>query len=354
MRRTRRFLLNTLAGRGVPDGVRYVHVVSRTAGKEILFGDVEKETFRKILFKQLKFSGLRALAWCLMGNHFHLLLEVPDRKASLALLSDEAVLGRLAVFHGEKSTRFLLADLADCRRANNAAGVGRIAARVRARLFDLSAFMKELKLRFTLAYNFAHGREGALWEGRFRSVLVEPAGEALRAVAAYIDLNPIRAGLAAKPEDYRWCSYAAAVGGVRLARSGLVVAIAFGKTETWAKAAERYREYLFGVGQEVKGGRTPDGSVGSRGGFTGREIEAVLAAGGKLTLAQALRCRVRYFTAGAVLGSQGFVDAFFERQRAFFGERRQSGGRRMKRAEWGGLRVLRDLKERVVTSPGPG
>jgi len=65
MRKERRFLLGEADGRS-----RYVHVVSRTAGREILFGDVEKEVFRKILFKQLKFSGLRALAWCLMGNHF--------------------------------------------------------------------------------------------------------------------------------------------------------------------------------------------------------------------------------------------------------------------------------------------
>ena len=59
---------------------RFVHVVSRTAGQEILFGDADKEVFRKMLFKQLKFSGLRALAWCFMGNHFHLLLECRTRR----------------------------------------------------------------------------------------------------------------------------------------------------------------------------------------------------------------------------------------------------------------------------------
>ena len=74
MRKKRRFIL------GEPDGrCRFVHVVTRTAGQEILFGDDERERFRKILFKQLKFSGLRALAWCLMGNHLHLLLEVPGQ-----------------------------------------------------------------------------------------------------------------------------------------------------------------------------------------------------------------------------------------------------------------------------------
>ena len=342
--------MNMLVGRGAPDGARFVHVVSRTAGREILFGDGEKETFHKILFKQLKFSGLRVMAWCLMGNHFHLLLEVPDREVALASLSDADVLRRLSVFADEQSTKFLLAELADCRRAGNAAGEGRIAAGVRARLFDLSAFMKELKLRFTLAYNHASGRTGTLWEGRFRSLLVEP-GDALRMVAAYIDLNPVRAGIAKHPEDYRWCSYAAALGGMRLARSGLVSAISYGKSTTWAKAAESYRVLLFGIGQAVRGGATPDGHVESKGGFTQREIEAVCAAGGRLSLAAALRCRVRYFSDGMVLGSQAFVDGFFARQRDGFGGRRTSGGRRMKGADWGALRVLRDLRVRVLAPP---
>ena len=347
MRRTRRFLLNIGRDRDVPDGVRFVHVVSRTAGQEILFGDVEKEVFRKILFKQLKFSGLRALAWCFMGNHFHLLLEVPDKEVALGALSDEDVLSRLAVFAGEKSTRFLLDELATCRQNGNAAGVERIACRVRERLFDLSLFMKELKLRMTLAYNFSTGRRGTLWEGRFKSMLVQ-GGEALRAVAAYIDLNPVRAGLAKEPEGYRWCSYAAALGGMKLARSGLVYAISSGKKIPWRTAAERYREFMYGIGQQVGGGQTPDGFVKSKGGFTRLEIEAVWEAGGKLSLAQALRCRIRYFTDGAVLGSQEFVDGFFASQRESFGERRKTGGRRMKLAQWGDLRVLRDLRADVI------
>ena len=355
MRRTRQFLLDIKRGREAPDGVRFVHVVSRTAGQEILFGDREKETFRKILFKQLKFSGLRAIAWCFMGNHFHLLLEIPDRELALGGLSDEEVLSRLSVFSGEKSTKFLLAELEVCRRNGDEVGIERIVDRVRKRLFDLSAFMKELKLKMTLAYNYSAGRTGTLWDGRFKSVLVEE-GDALRTVAAYIDLNPVRAGLVKNPEDYRWCSYAAAIGGMRLARAGLVKAnnISGGPRLSWHESAERYREYLFGVGRAVKGGKTPDGYVKSKGGFSQLEIENVLEEGGKLSLAQALRCRVRYFSDGAVLGGQEFVDEFFKRHRSSFGEKRQNGGRRMKDAEWGRLRTLRNLKDEVVVPPGSG
>jgi len=351
MRKTRRFLLGLdRSERRLATGSQVVHVVSRTAGQEILFGDVDKETFHKILFKQLKFSGLRVIAWCFMGNHFHLLLEIPDRDTALACLSEEDIIARLACFGEEHSTKLLLGEVADCRRVGNVAGLTRIAEKVSRRLFDLSMFMKELKLKMTLAFNFAHGRRGALWEGRFKSLLV--AGEeAVRAVAAYIDLNPVRAGLVKEPEAYRWCSYAAAVGGMRLARTGLVSAVSYDKKVTWKQALERYRKFMYGVGQEVEGGATPDGHVKSRGGFSQREIEVVWAEGGKLTLAQALRCRVRYFTDGVVLGSQGFVDEFFEGQREMFGERRTSGGRRMKGAQWGGLRVLRQLKDDVVVLP---
>ena len=189
------------------------------------------------------------------------------------------------------------------------------------------------------------GRSGAAWEKPFWSVLVEP-GDALRTVAGYIDLNPIRAGIAEKPEAYRWCSYAAALGGMRLARKGVVSVLYFAgrKNLTWAKAAAAYREYLYGIGAEVKS----DGRSKSKGGFSQKEIAEVLAVGGRLTVAQALRCRVRYFSAGAVLGSQEFVDEFFERQREYFGEQRKSGGCRMKGAAWGGLRALRDLRVDAV------
>jgi putative transposase len=117
---------------------------------------------------------------------------------------------------------------------------------------------------------------------------------------------------------------------------------------SWSKTQESYRQLLFGIGQEVHGGATPEGAEKSKRGFTQREIEAVCAAGGKLSLAAVLRCRVRYFTDGVVLGNQAFLDEFFEKRRASFGENRKSGARRMKGADWGALRVLRDLRVEPV------
>ncbi len=348
MRKIREFLLG-------PEGqANYYHVVSRTTGRDILFGDDEKEVFRILMLKQLKFSGLRALAWCFMGNHFHLLLEVPDKKAVLEGWSREDYLQKLGAFKSEWTTKQLLDEVDRCRESGAETRLDEIADSVKGRLFDLSMFMKELKLKMTLAYNKKHGRCGTLWEGPFKSVLLQGAdggesSDALRMVAAYIDLNPIRAGLAQEPEGYRWCSYAAAVAGVRGARQGLCYAVTGRSRVAWRKVSQEYRCLLYAKGEEVTADQMVDGYNKGKGGFSRATIREVLESGGRLPVAEALRCRVRYFTDGAVLGSQRYVDDFFESKRECFGVRRKDGGRRMRGAQWGDLRVLRDLKENVIS-----
>jgi hypothetical protein len=344
MRKTREFLLG-------PEGqTNYYHVVSRTAGRDILFGDGEKEVFRILMLKQLKFSGLKALAWCFMGNHFHLLLEVPDKEMALQGWTEDDFIERLGVLKSEWTTKHTLDEVERWRKIGAKGSVRDVAESVRGRLFDLSAFMKELKLKMTLAYNKMHGRKGTLWEGPFKSVLLEGAGEgddgsaALRTVAAYIDLNPVRAGLVEEPEEYRWCSYGAAVAGVRGARQGLCFAVTGRKRVAWSKVAAEYRCLLYAKGGEVEAEQTVDGYEKGKGGISQEKIRKVLDSGGRLPVAAALRCRVRYFTDGAVLGGQKFVDDFFESKKNQFGSRRKDGGRKMRGAQWGGLRVLRDLR----------
>lgn len=90
-------------------------------------------------------------------------------------------------------------------------------------MWDVGApSVKVLKQRFTQWFNGSRPvrRRGTLWEDRFRSVLVE-RGEALRTMAAYIDLNPVRAHLTIHPQDYRWCGYGEACAGGKTAKAGL-------------------------------------------------------------------------------------------------------------------------------------
>jgi putative transposase len=71
--------------------------------------------------------------------------------------------------------------------------------------------MRDLGQRYVQYFNRKHRRTGTLWEGRFRSCLVESARYVL-ACYRYVELNPVRAGLAARPADYRWSSFAANAG----------------------------------------------------------------------------------------------------------------------------------------------
>ncbi len=321
------------------DGCNFYHIVVRASGGDALFDADMRDAFREILTRQLQFSGLRCLAWCIMDNHFHLLLEVPHKERALEGWSEDDLLARVAVLQSEYSTKILLGQMQAHQENGEAKQVAQIASRVRARLFDLSAFMKELKMKMTGAYRAAHDRRGTLWEGRFKSLLVE-RGEALRVMAAYIDLNSVRAGLVDDPKDYRWCSYAAAMRGVKGTRSGLALAVTGKAGSPWRAVSAEYYKLLFGTG-----------SGDSRSGFSARQIKRMLDEGGKLPMAAALRCRVRYFTDGVVLGSEEFVDAFFEHNRSEFGVLREEGARLMRGADWGGLRTLRALRVEAMTLP---
>jgi putative transposase len=295
----------------------FYHVVSRTAGKLILFNDADKEAFVEIMRRQLAFCGLRALSWCMMGNHFHLLLEVPGKEAEMARLSDEDCFKRLKFLEDEFSTRCLEAEISICRENRDSLSLSRIADQIRERIFDLSAFMKELKLKMTGWYNYRHRRTGTLWEGRFRSLIVQD-GRALQLVAAYIDLNPLRAKIVSDPLNYRWCSYANAVAGSEEAQRGIARSLSIAAEDgsnrriPWGVVIAQYRMLLYGVGTEKS----------EQGGFTPEGIRRVIGEKGHLPSFVALRVRMRFLTYGLALGSQSFVDEYFRSRQRELGHRR--------------------------------
>ena len=336
---------------GTPGQANCYHVISRVVDRKLVFGDDEKEFFRSLLEKQLRFSGLRCLAWCFMGNHFHLLLEVPDKEAALKGVVEEELFGRLSVLSSEIYTRRLLADVSMWRKNGNKEGVEKAAEAVRARLFDLSRFMQEFKSKFTMWFNRRHGRRGTLWEERFKSLLVEGKGGTdgpeglggLLAVAAYIDLNPVRAGLCDDPKDYRWCSYAEAVAGGKAGREGMARCVGATRGAAWRSVARAYRLVIFGAGEAQGGAATVDGMQKRRRGFTQKQIDRVIAKGGSLPLADVLRCRVRYFTDGVALGSKAFLQGVVRPGR----DPADVAG-----ADLGGLAVASRLRDRAICAPG--
>ena len=73
---------------------------------------------------------------------------------------------------------------------------------------SLSRFMQAVGRKYTRQFNLRHGRSGTLWEGRYRSCLVQHALHLLSCMR-YIELNPVRAAMVADPGGYRWTSYRA-------------------------------------------------------------------------------------------------------------------------------------------------
>jgi hypothetical protein len=193
--------------------------------------------------------------------------------------------------------------------------------------------MKELKQRFSRWYNHQTSRFGTLWAERFTSVLVEDESPALRIVAAYIDLNPVRAGLVTNPQDYRYSGYSAAVAGNAHLQAGLMH---FMRSGQWANASSVYLNLLL----------VTAGSAGSSGKVVlDREtIRAELKRGAKLDLGQVLRLRLRHMSAGVMLGSREFVNHQFEVFRDRFGPKRKDGARPLRGVPLPNLRALRHLR----------
>jgi putative transposase len=363
------------------------HAVGRIVGRGFLLGEEEREHFRMLMRMCEKFTGCRVLTYCLMSNHFHILLEVtPVPEGGI---SDAVLLERLGVFYGEAQVAAILKEMeaaavrergefelppvdeagvpltreAELARAGQeAAGrVAEIRQRYTRRMHDLSWFMKSLLERFTKWFNGRHTRSGTLWEDRFKSVIVE-SGVAARTIAAYIDLNPVRAGMVSDPAEYRWSGYGEAIGGGRKgngkkSREGIVRACMSHKgagfeAEKWKEISRVYRRAMgMALGRktsnfkfQTSSKRKTSVAMNEAEMLESEDNETVLP---DLGMAKMLRCRVRYFTDGAVIGSKAFVNEAFAGARERFSERRKDGARRMRgnaKVAAGVLWSVRDLR----------
>lgn len=323
-------------GRFLVEGSRGVyHVMSRTACRQHLFDDEAKGQFIRMLRKQAGFSGVDLLAYCVMGNHFHLLVAVPEA----CELSDEEILRRYRQLYNGAHCPPSAPEpqvLEALLRANEAAGRA-WRNRLLARMHNLSAFMRELKQRFGIWYNHRHGNKGTIWSDRFKSLIVEPSEEALSTVAAYIDLNPVRAELVNDPAAYGFSSYGRAVAGDRLARRGYVEV--FCQAAPWSKLFLSYNLILYGKGAHAKGVEGKD-----RGRIDPEIARRVIDSRGRLPLSEVLRLRVRYLSAGAAIGSRGFLEQVAAHLAQKHGLTRKKSAYPMRGGEWGNLRSFRNLQ----------
>ena len=307
------------------------HCVTRVVGGAMLLDKQAKEVLRKQLWTMARFCGIEILTYCIMTNHFHVLVRVPEKQQ----VSDQELVERFSRLYGKQKGK-----VETLETVLNKGGEEAQAERDRllARMGDVSLFMKELKQRFSIWYNKSHRRYGTLWAERFKSVLIEDTAACLRTVAAYIDLNPVRAGLVEDPKDYRYCGYAEAVAGSEEARKGLCRVL---ETKTIKSALNRYRKILFLMGATT--------SRESQKMMSREKVKEVVEQDGELPVAQVLRLKVRYFTDGMVLGSKDYVEQIFSNHRSLFGKKRKTGARPMQGMKDSGIMVMRNLKKGVFS-----
>ncbi len=163
----------------------YYHVISRTVHQKFLLGNLEKEMFVRMVKKYSELYFVKVIGYCVMSNHFHLLIKMePENK-----FSDKEVEERV-----RKNVKLKNEDaIIDVKY-------------YRKRLENISEYMRQVKQSFSRWYNSVNNVKGTFWSDRYKSVLIEK-GIALETVLAYIELNPIRAKMVTKPEDYRFSSF---------------------------------------------------------------------------------------------------------------------------------------------------
>ncbi len=309
------------------------HCIGRVVGGEFLLGDLEKERLRQLLWEYAGFCGVEIITYCLMSNHFHVLVRVPESNTA----RDAELVEKIGRLYGKKSA--VVQTMTDHFERH-----GKLPEDYResllGRMGDVSMFMKELKQRFTKWYNKQNKRYGTVWAERFKSLLVEDEPESVSTVAMYVDLNPVRAGLVTDPKEYRFCGYGEAEAGHRLARQGIS---SFHGSAQWRRVSAEYRSGLL-----VQSAEANDSSKVT---LDRETIQRELKRGAVLSRGQVLRLRVRYLSDGLVLGSTNYVNGIFADHRERFGLKRKTGARRLRALgeALGTMRVARDLQMSAIS-----
>lgn len=169
-----------------PDAV--YHVTSRGNARNRIFADdQDRENFLAVLGVVVKRYNWLCHAYCLMDNHYHLMIETPDA--------------------------------------------------------NLSRGMRQLNGVYTQKYNWRHSKTGHIFQGRFKSILVEKENYLLE-LCRYVVLNPVRANMVEKPEEWKWSSYGATAG-IKSVPDYLTVDWILGLfSRKKGEAQKRYRQFV--------------------------------------------------------------------------------------------------------------
>ena len=291
----------------VKDEPTVYHVMSRTALDGFVLGDVEKEFLFDLIKRLTTIYFAEALGFCIMGNHFHLLVRMHTGDD----YNDEEIRKRFILYFGKDKIWEL--------------DEGQLSF-FREKWRSLAEYVKEIKQTFSRYYNKLHSRKGFFWSERFKSLIVDN-GDTLINCLAYIDLNPIRAGMVKLPEEYRWCSLGYHVQTNN--RDGFL-SLDFGLREFGVKnerdRLKYYRQFVYERGKIA-------------GIDTEREKDFELNDIGRF------RYRTRYFADSGIIGSKAFVDRLYLKFKTHFSSKREKRPKTIKGLN--GVYSLKRLSEAI-------
>ena len=296
------------------DGEGFYHVVSRIGGKRFLIDETEKAILLGMIRGAAAFSGVELYTFAVMSNHFHLLVRIPRKKE----VSNKELERRMLAWYGPGKYAAILEKWEKWTQKKQDWRVEDEKARMRARMYDLSQFCKTFKEAFTQDYNRRHENTGTIWEGRFKSILLEGSFRALMTVAGYIHLNPVRAAMVDAPEDARNAGYGAACHGDFAAQDGLralVSRVCRAEDSSWEQSREACASAIEGkVSQSVgASSNAQDGGMETSPSPEANVADDVIERDEKgrmlppKTVRGLLRRRVAGFLHGGALGGERFL-----------------------------------------------
>lgn len=267
------------------------HVISRSALPGLPIKPGDKDYLLNLIRRLSSLYVVDVLGFALMDNHFHLVARVYPESD----VSDRELIQRYKDYYGQD--QIIPGEMLD---------------HYRKRLTSLGSFVKDIKQGFTRYYNKKYNRQGYFWGGRFKSLIVQD-GRTLVNLLAYVDLNPIRAGIVKRPEDYRWCSLGYHV---QSRNKGELLSVDFGMKE-WQEfkskeIVRKYREFVYETGAVDAGrGATIDQKI----------VDKERRRKYKVRRVDRFMYRTRYFTDAGIIGSRDFVSEVFDQVKFLLGSK---------------------------------
>ena len=286
----------------VPGNAASYHVITRTNSRDFRLNTYMKNKFVKILNKLRSLFYVRYAGYCILSNHYHLLLNVSDPED----VDPKEAIKRWNNYHEKEYKRN--------------ASIEANREYVVQHLTDISYFMKRLNVLLTNAYNRHTGKTGTLWEKRYFSNIIE-RGMGMVQCGAYMELNSFRASLTSHPEDYEYSSINELKRGnpsglvdIDLLEEGLgISSLNSNLTDRRGFTRELFKTYLSYIYEAGTSPHKDKDGIPEEGGLVVTEkMKARLQKYGIHTEVGCMRTKGAEYSFGKFIGGEEFAKRFYE------------------------------------------